>query len=475
MPAIPFNTGQASGLDQLAGAQPLVANQLVDVSGSLRSRPGISAWSMFPSAIPDASPVDLMVPWGDVLVYVTRDRYIWADYTAGPLVSALSDVAIATSGLEGATRPVGLALNSRVVLIGGGVPQKWEGATVSERLGGSPPTGTHIVNVNGRLVINNADQSGRFQWSGLGEAVGHESWDALDFAEAEAKGDPLRALAENTNELFPFGTQTLQVYSPDPYFGFATGRAINLGLLAPYSVVNFDDTFAFLDRDRRFIVTDGRGFSDETSVISRAIESDLLALTTVSDCWGFRMRLDRFDAGVWFFPTDGKGYIWNRRGNQWSEWRAFGATGWQAATITSAVSWPEKNLVLVGLSTGQIAKLDTSAHTDLGATLKLELVSGRVNHGTEARKLSKAARFVFKRGQTAQSGTEPMVNISWRDDLGAYRTPVTRGLGLAGDYNPVIELRSTGVYRGRQWKIEFTADAELTFVGADEEIQVLAA
>jgi len=44
---------------------------------------------------------------------------------------------------------------------------------------------------------------------------------------------------------------------------------------------------------------------------------------------------------------------------------------------------------------------------------------------------------------------------------------------LAGDYDPVIEIRSSGIYRLRQWKIEFTADAGFTFVKATEEIQVL--
>jgi len=244
--------------------------------------------------------------------------------------------------------------------------------------------------------------------------------------------------------------------------------------LAPYSLIDVDDAFAFLDRARRFVLTDGRSFSDERSVISKPIESVLRGLTTVDDCWGFRMQNDRWDACVWFFPTDGRGFIWNRRNGGWSEWRAWGSTGWTTPTITSALYWPEQNVFLVGLENGQIAKLDTNAFTDLGGPIKVELVAGFMDNGTRNRKKCIAAKFAFKRGQTAQNGTAPKVRISWRDDLGPFGEPTVRDLGLAGDFSPIIEIRSCGVYRQRQWRIEYTADADLTLVGATVETQTLA-
>lgn len=473
MPPLPFNSGQSSGLDELAGAPPLVVNQLVDTTGTLKPRPGLSAWDSFPGVVPVASPVIGMLPWGDVLVYVTADRRLWAVYPGG-FVQPLSD-STAASMLAGSQRAVGLTTRSRAVLTGGGEPQKWDaGGVLSARLlgidGWFPPAATHIASVGPRLVVNTADQSGRIQWSGLGENPGHQTWDALDYAEAEAKSDPLVAVADNANEAFAFGTRSLQVFTPDPYVGLAAGRAVNVGLLAPYSLVTFDDSFAFLDRERRFVMTDGRGFSDE-NVLSKPIESQLRPLAG-ADCWGFRMSVDRYDAGVWFFPDSGLGFIWNRRNNQWSEWRAWGPTGYVAPNITSAVQWPERNIILVGLDTGQIVKLDVSARTDMGQLIKLHNRTGFVSHGTAARKVSKAVRFVFKRGTAAFGAEASLVHISWRDDLGPFRDPVVRDLGLAGEYNPVIELRSTGVYRQRQWEVTFTSDADYTLVAAEEDFDV---
>lgn len=468
---IPFADQQATGLDALAGAPPLMANSLTDIAGVRKARPGISAWSDFPTAIPSASAVEGMAALGARLVYVTADRRLWACNVAGS-TRALSDATVA-SRLEGTLRPQLLSLRSQVVAVGGGAPQATAGTALSAVLGGSPPDSHAIADLATRIILAPNNTSGTFRWSGLGDVTGHTAWDALDFAEAEAKHDPVQNIATNSNELFVFGTQTIQVFSPDPVVAFSPGRTMNIGLLAPYSLVEVDDAFAFLDRNRRFVLTDGRSFSDEQSVLSAPIEETLRGLTTVSDCWGFRMRTGRWDAVVWFFPTEGRGYIWNRRSRGWSEWRAWGSTGWTTPTITSALHWPEQNVFLVGLSTGQIAKLDADAFTDLGQPIKVEIVSGFDDNGTDKRKKCNAATFVFRRGQTAQSGTAPQIRISYRDNEGPWGEPTIRDLGLAGDYDPTIELRSLGTYRRRQWKVEFDANAGFTFIGARTDTTTL--
>lgn len=464
--------GQASGLEALAGAPQLCANTLTDLGGTVKARPGVAAWSGFPAVLPASSPVDAMVVFGTSLVYVTRDRRLWLCDAAGT-VTALSDFNILTQ-LDGTLRPQLLALRTKVVAVGGGAPQTSIGVGVSARLAGSPPNATTLAGIATRIVLGVNDTSGTFRWSGLGD-TGHVVWDALNFAEAESKPDVIKAIADNTNELFAFGAETLQVFSPDAILGFAPGRALNIGLIAPYSLVRVDDMFGFLDREKRFVVTDGRSFNDNISVVSKPIEASLLGLSTVTDCFGFRMRTDRWDAAVWMFPTDGKGFIWNRRNNEWSEWRGWNQAmgGYAPPTITSALHWPERGLFLVGLASGQIAKLDAAAHTDLGTTFKVELLSGFVDHGTDGLKQNISASFVFKRGVTAQVSTAPVVHISWRDDTEAWSRPLIANLGTVGHADPVIRPRSLGVYRRRQWRIEYTSNAEFAFIGAREEFALL--
>ncbi len=466
--AIPFNMTQASGLEELAGASPAMVNALVDSTGTIRQRPGISAWSEFPDVIPNEADVTGMIPFGESLMYMTDDKYLWS-VTYGGLgsVSALSS-STTTTQVDGSLRPIMVAMRDKVIIAAGGEPQKWTGSGYSGRLGGSPPQATHVVGIATRALLSVADDRGRFQFSDPGDS-GHETWDALNVTEAEARPDKLMALHDNTNEVYAFGSQTLQLYQPDEILGFATGRAVNVGLLAPYSVVSVDGQMAFLERERRFVLADGRQFSD-SDIISQPIDATIRALDTVTDTWGFRMKIAPFDAAVWMLPTAGKGFMWQREANRWSEWRGYSDGNWAEPEITSSVYWPEKNLLLVGLATGQIAKLDTDAYTDLGATLKVQLRTGFVNRSTEDHKHCESVRFVFRRGESA--ATEPVVTLSWRDDLGEFCSPVRLSLGVAGDYVVSQPVRSLGTYRRRQWQIEFSDDAEFVFIEAIETFNV---
>ncbi len=456
---IPF-LAQASGLEQLGGASPAFINAFQDSTGTIRQRPGISRWTAFPNLIPNASPVVAMVPFGDFLVYATEDRKLFA-WQGDGLVVELSSPSSSTQ-VAGNDRIMLTAFRQRVIATGGSAPQTWTGSGLSARLGGDPPAATHCAALATRALLNVNNPSGTFRWSGLGDTA-LETWDALNFTEAEARPDVLRAIYDNTNELFAFGASTLQVYSPDSTAGFVPGRTINLGLLAPYSPVRVDEAFAFLDRERRIILTDGRTFQSINDDLSKTFDTLPVAVT---DMWGYRAVIDQWDFACWTEPNTGRAFLWERGKNQWSEWREFGSTGWRAPSVTSCVEWPEKNLVLVGLSTGQIAQLDGSAFTDLGAVLKVQLTSGFSNYGTDNYKHCKSARFVFRRGETAQNSTAPEVSIAYRDDLGSWENEETESLGVAGDYNPYVEIRSAGRFKRRQWKVEFTSNAEFSFVGA---------
>jgi hypothetical protein len=59
--------------------------------------------------------------------------------------------------------------------------------------------------------------------------------------------------------------------------------------------------------------------------------------------------------------------------------------------------------------------------------------------------------------------------ISWRDDGGAWGQPIEAII----DGNVSAAFRTLGVYRMRQWKIEFTDAAAFTFIGMIEEYEVL--
>jgi hypothetical protein len=486
---IPFSASEDKSATELGGAAPTVVNAIPDASGAARRRPGIKAWSVFPSASASGSPVIGMLPWGEQLVYVTADRKIHA-VSSGGGVSELSDSSVLTQ-LDGGSRPSMVAGRELFVLAGAGAIQKWTGSGLSARLtntgaGGDPPQSTFLCAIGQRLVASLVGTSGQIWWTGPLEE--YENWDmatgGASYIQAGAKPDPIKAMYDNTNEVFCFGPETIQVFcpaflqvdanDPDNVLDFAPNRTENIGTISPYSIIPMDDMFGLVDRQRRIIVTDGRTYND----ISKNETQALRDMATVEDAWGFRMRFGRFDCLVWMFPTAGYGLIWDATANTWGQWRA-GGVAEGPLTITSAYNWAEQNVFLVGLSDGSIAQLDDATYTDLGEPISVELVSGFVNHGSGAVKHCKCVLFAFKRTWAAIPAVSPglsasgHVRISYRDDQGIWK--ILKDLELSTDSEVVVPIRSVGVYRTRQWRVQYTGADELQLVSAQEEFEILGA
>lgn len=466
---VTFSGGESPSVDELAGGTPAQVNLLIDAAGALRSRPGITVWGDFPSAVPAASPVIGIHAWGTAVIYVTADRRIWAWLSPG-LVLPLSDLTVPTTLLDGSLRPVFVSTRTRIIIAGGGKPQKWEGYGQSARLGGSPPSFSHVTTISQRIVGNDSGVSGLIYWSDIGD-TGAETWETgLNFMEAETKQDPVIGLYENTNELVALGTETIQMFSPDPSVTFSPSRTIEVGWGPPHSYVQFDEQFRGLDSRCRFIVSEGRSFRDfSTPSIAQQLD-DIGAAGNLGDCWGMRHKFGAYDLGVWTFPTDGRAFAFNTPGSAWTEFRGYDTTrgAFAAWAPTAHYFWADRQLNLVGLADGRIALLDPTATTDLGAPIVTQATSTFEANGTSRQKKCDGARIKFHRGGDVAGGNNVAL-LSYRDDLGPFCEPFRLEIGDAYDVDPVISIRSLGTYRQRQWRITVDS-AAFRFVGMEVDV-----
>src|SRR5262249_41930554 len=132
------------------------------------------------------------------------------------------------SGLNGSARPIFAETEMIVAVAGGADMQKIIlGPPESTlRLGGSPPQATHVTANQSRLLANHlAATSSRtiVRFSDIAQGTityaGLETWTLgvgdAGFFTAEADPDPIVALASNSNEVFTFGSKTLQVFGSD--------------------------------------------------------------------------------------------------------------------------------------------------------------------------------------------------------------------------------------------------------------------
>lgn len=475
---IDFAAGQQSSSEPLGGSIPQSVNVLVDATGAIHLRPGITPWSDFGASpsLDATTSVDGITVWNGYPVYVTSDRRLHAQLAPGYGVD-ISDATAATQ-LDGESRPVLITTRLRVVAAGGGLLQKWEGPSVGNaaRLGGSPPAASHVVAIAQRLVVNPVGLSGEIEWSDTGDTPGHETWNG-EFLELESKPDSLAAIYASTGEVIGFGTTTVQTIAPDPTIVnlvpvvFSTIRTWENGTAAPYSFAQGDENFGFLDSRRRIQLGDGRSYE---AISDPALTSTLDGLSEVSDCWGFRMKIASWDVLGWHFPTVGRTFVFDMGGKRWAEWRGFANGRWEAWQAKSHHHWADTNLHLIGLGDGTIGKMDSTASSDNGDPIVADVYSGFTDRGVDNWKQNISVRLLFRRGLgTFGQVPTPRCQLMWRDGPGAWEEPIEIDLGASDDVAPYVEVRSLGTYRIRQWRLRFSDNVPLTFVGALETFEVL--
>lgn len=473
--AIDFGPNQASGNDELGGAKPQALNVTIDGARVVRRRPGIQAYSGAPGSAIDANGLTSVYETSSGELFVTGGGVLRSVYQ---IVGGVVYDRSASSGVKlgGSRRPVIAETDAMVVYADGGVPVRvLKSSPTAVGLGGSPPQGSHVVAMNARLVMNDTGNPSHIRLSGvqLGtmDITGHETWSGLSagLLQADARPDPVVALADGSGELYAFGTRSLQAFTPDADAIFAPVGTLDTGMAAPDSLVKLDQVFAWLDQERRFVLGDARG----VKAFSQPIQRELHETVLVSDCFGYRVSLGHVEAFVWTLPTDGRTFVYG--GGGWSQWcqHTEGAvTAFPVLSHFRRTGGGAENLV--GLANGRLCKLQLGVGDDLGTAITAVVTTGFVDRGTLARKKTWRVRVCLRRGTGSSSGTTAGF-LSYRDDLGPWSDGIPIGVGSAGDSNPVVELSGLGwPYRKRQWRWEFSHTADFALASVVEDFEVCA-
>jgi hypothetical protein len=469
--AINFGSAQRSGLEAMAGAGVVSMNVYTDDLGCVRRRPGLVAADDLTSSVVDSGGIDgLFVTEDGETLAVAGGAKRWV-YVVGE-----SSARRLSTPLQGLGRPTFAQTEMLVVLAGGGNLLRYgrQDKTLAP-LGGDPPKASHVVAANLRLLANDVvvDRT-KVRFSDISQGTlsysGHEDWTATNPVTAgaftaEAKPDPVLAIGENTNEIFVWGTNSLQMFGPDPSFGFAPTGTREYGLGAAHSVIKADQHFFWLDQYRRFVMSDGRSMSD----VSGDIAADLDTISRVDDCFGYRVVTGNLDAVVWTFPTDGRTFAF-QKGSGWAQWSGFSGN-WTRFSVASSCYRPQDGVTLAGTTDGHVAQFDVSATSDLGEAINAYTVTGYLDRGTDQRKWCRCVRLALRRG-TVTGATGPQAWLAWRDRPGPWQGRVPVDLGRSNDTEIVVEVRSLGVYRRRQWMFEFSGSEELVLVRASEDFEV---
>lgn len=476
---IKFGPNQESSYDELGGSSPRAINVVIDPKGVVSKRPGVATYSVAPSGVVDATGITGLYADNTSQLFAVGGtpgaRHVYK--LAGGVAADLSLAPNAT--LRGSRRPIFAETEAYLVLAGGSDMQKVNLQTlVSTPLGGEPPISSHVVANSSRLAANDliVDKtkvrfSGIFQ--GTVDTSGMEQWTNTGLTEdggffsAEARPDPVMAVHENTNEIFVWGKDNVQIFSPDATSIFAPSATRESGTLAPYSIIKQGQDFFWLDQHRRIVYSDGRSFQNLEGPIKRQLDE----LTDPTDCFGYRVFVGHIDCLVWTFPTDGRTFVYQIEGG-WSEWFGWDEDSAQFKTLIVNAHHLRRDggVNVVGTTDGKVGKLSLETYADLGERVVAYVESGFENHDTDNLKRCRSVKFAIRRGSSSSSS---LGRIEWRDDSGAWNEPLVIDTGVTGDNHCVREVRSLGTYRRRQWRFTFSDSVNLSLLKVTETFDIL--
>lgn len=410
--------------------------------------------------------------FGGYVVFVTADRKIYSVDLNGDIDDVTGEP------LPGVARPVFADNGTTLFIAGGGAIIKWAGfGNTTALLGGSPPDATHIVFLDGYLLVNRrleAENNKVVQYSDLDTT---ETWPADNIFTAMADPDEIQAVAVAQREIYLVGEQSLEVWQnlgtdPVPF-----GRVYiwQYGTPAPYSVCVEDNSLFFLDQNRRIWRIAGRQIVD----LGAAIQAELSSYESVNDCWSASFTWKGAIHVIFVFPTAGAAWSIDLRNSQWTEWSGFD-NGTARVRLNCLVYLKNNGSIFAGdYATGKIWQFSDSVKTDAGGVFERGRRFGWVDAGGSIRKRANMIRANLNRNVAAaytgtSSETNPTLEWRWRDDGREWSDWRQGSIGERGENRNYIEFRRLGVYRSRQHELRVTDPCEfnLQSVEVDEEVQV---
>lgn len=324
--------------------------------------------------------------------------------------------------------------------------------------GTSPlPPFSGIVYAAGRfyLTVTNSDQ---FDWCAIADLT---SINALSFATAESEPDPNRQIAAIADEVWFFGTETVEPWyqtgDADAPLQRSQGRRFEKGCAAQASVVAVDNTLFFLGSDALVY----RSGQVPVRVSTHGVEAMIKMAADITTCHAYLVSY----AGHAFYVLNIPGvttFAYDVAMSQWSEWTSYDQANFIASCGVMINGVPYLGSAL----DGSVYTLSDAANDDDGQPITC-LASARIPVPT-----GKAPHFVTmlqsNRGLGATTGTytDPVVEMRYSDDQGRTWSGWRQaGLGKQGQYSFKAIWRGRGLLKspGREMEFRVTDPVPIVF------------
>lgn len=289
------------------------------------------------------------------------------------------------------------------------------------------------------------------------------AFDPLDIAAKSGFNDPIVGIAVVHRELWLIGNRTTEVWigtgAADFYFQQQQGAYINHGCAAPYSIATMDVLVFYIMQDQQGdgIVIQGQGY-DVTEISTPRIVQEFKSYVTLADAIGFCFQIGDHAFYALVFPAASKGWLYEVKTKQWSEWNWCDADGNLLRPRANCCMFAYGVIVVGDWENGKLLKLTLDVSTDEGSPIvRIRTFPHMVDNNDKVTYSSFQADIAV--GTIEDQEADPMISLSWSDDKGkTYGNPVEQSLGKTGNYQAVPSWNRLGQARDRIFKLQWSAD-----------------
>lgn len=295
------------------------------------------------------------------------------------------------------------------------------------------------------------------------------AWDALDFATAESDPDRLVRVFADHGELILFGDISTEFHTnigaTDFPYARVQGANAEWGLAARYSAVKFDDSVAFLCKNRMGQVLVGKLKGHAFEKLSTPdIDKTLNAYATHADATAFSYLLGGHAMYQINFPAEGESWLFDGLTGHWSNVKSQNITRqrceWGVQFITRTI--------LADYSNGNLYTLNNDTFTENGEMIEGEIIGEHWD--------SELMRINIDRiridmetgvGEVSGQGENPHIMLSLSRDGGkTWGVERWRPLGRQGEYTGRVDWRRNGQFTRATAKIRITDPVRRIILGA---------
>ncbi len=322
--------------------------------------------------------------------------------------------------------------------------------------------------IDGYFVISDKN-TGKFYLSGLYNGL---SWGALDFATAENSPDNLERVYNAIGQLWLLGTFTTEIWTNTGSSSFPFEKIntkIDIGILAPSSAVDINDSLFFVGRDKsgNARVYNTVGFRAKP-VSTPPIEIILRKAGDLSKVVAYKYHQD---GHTFYILTGGNlptSLCFDLTTQLWHERAYLNEFGSFEQHLALDHMFAFNKHLVISRKDSKVYEMSPDYYTDDGDSILRERIM--TNLSDMNRKIRyNSLEIDLETGVGLQNGqgSEPLISLMLsKDGSRTWSNPYQASIGKVGEYQTKVEFRRLGVAETMTFKLQISEPVKIAIIGA---------